>query len=213
MLQLLGTRIEAGRLPFLRWANPNSFRAQERWRAWTRLVIAKPMDGIDIGRESVVVSRVSGAATHPRSAANRLASPRRRIGTGAAFMENMQRKGIVEALPVILELPPGSEVTTYSGFTATRLLATRLAADRRADRVISLPGLLGGGLGPSFLPLLPAETRRNFLRHDGRATLLEVLPATTASSSELGDWVRDLRQGEHRRTHRRGRGDNSRRWH
>ena len=110
-------------------------------------------------------------------------------------LENMQRTEIVEALPVILELPPGSEVTTYSGFTATRLLAvTQLAADRRADRVISLPGLLGRGLGPSFLPLLPAETRRNFLRQDGRSTLLEVLPATAASSSELGGWVRDLRE-------------------
>ena len=110
-------------------------------------------------------------------------------------LENMERTEIVEALPVILELPRGSEVTTYSGFTATRLLATQLAADRRADRVISLPGLLGRGLGPSFLPLLPAETRRSFLRQDGRATLLEVLPgAAVIAKHELGSWARDLRE-------------------
>src|SRR5580693_5169112 len=45
----------------------------------------KTVDGIDIGRESIVVARVSGAATHPRSTANRLAPSRRRIGTGPAF--------------------------------------------------------------------------------------------------------------------------------
>jgi putative drug exporter of the RND superfamily len=193
MLQLLGPRIEAGRLPFLRWANPNSFRAQERWRAWTRFVIARPWMAIILAASPLLFL----ASQVPQLT---LGLPRVEwLRSGAESiralhsLENMQRREIVEALPVILELPPGSEVTTYSGFTATRLLATRLAADRRADRVISLPGLLGRGLGPSFLPLLPAETRRNFLSQDGLATLLEVLPAAAASQSELGGWVRDLR--------------------
>jgi putative drug exporter of the RND superfamily len=92
-----------------------------------------------------------------------------------------------------LELPPGSQITTYSGWNATRLLTDRLMSDKRADRVISLPNLVGRGLGPSFLPLLPAETRRNFLRNDGRATLLELLPAREVSTSELSRWVRELR--------------------
>jgi len=194
MLQLLGRRIEAGRLSFLRWANPNSSRAQERWRAWTRFVIARPWMALILAASPLLflASRVPQLTPGlpridwlPRGAESVRA---------LHSLENMQRREIVEALPVILELPPGSEVTTYSGFTATRLLAAQLAADRRADRVISLPGLLGRGLGPSFLPLLPAATRRNFLRDDGRATLLEVLPAATASSSELGGWVRDLRE-------------------
>ena len=194
MLQLLGTRIEAGRLSFLRWANPNSFRAQERWRAWTRFVIAKPWMALILAASPLLF--LASQVPQLTPGLPRIDwLPRGAESVRALHsLENMQRREIVEALPVILELPPGSEVTTYSGFTATRLLATQLAADRRADRVISLPGLLGHGLGPSFLPLLPAETRRNFLRNDGRATLLEVLPAPTASSSELAGWVRDLRE-------------------
>jgi putative drug exporter of the RND superfamily len=194
MLYLLGTRIEAGRLAVLRWANPNSFRAQERWRAWTRFVIARPWMALLLAASPLVflASQMSQLTVGlpridwlPRGAESVRA---------LHSLEKMRRMGIVEALPVILELPPGSEVTTYPGFTATRLLAADLGADRRADRVISLPGLLGRGFGPSFLPLLPAETRRNFLRQDGRATLLEVLPAVGASQSDLGHWVRELRE-------------------
>jgi RND superfamily putative drug exporter len=193
MLELLGTRIEAGRLPFLSWANPNSIRAQERWRTWTRLVTAKPWIAL-IFSVSPLLFLASQAPQLTPGLPRIDWLPRGAESVRALHsLENMQRAQIVEALPVILELPPGSEVTTYSGFTATRLLATHLAADRRADRVISLPGLLGRNLGPSFLPLLPAETRRNFLRQDGRATLFEVLPASRASSADLAGWVRDLR--------------------
>src|SRR5580658_8437022 len=53
----------------------------------------KTMDGVNIGRESVVVSRVSGAAPHRRSTANRLASSRRRIGTGTAFTGGYAAQG------------------------------------------------------------------------------------------------------------------------
>jgi RND superfamily putative drug exporter len=105
----------------------------------------------------------------------------------------MGRSDVVQTLHVILELPPGSGITTYSGWNATRLLSDRLTSDKRTDRVISLPNLVGRGLGPSFLPLLPAETRRNFLRSDGRATLLELLPAREVSTDELSRWVRELR--------------------
>ena len=52
-----------------------------------------------------------------------------------------------EALALAGELPPGSEINSYSGWSAIRQLATRLTNDKRADRVISLPSLLGGGLG------------------------------------------------------------------
>jgi putative drug exporter of the RND superfamily len=192
ILELLGTRIDAGRLPFLTWTNPNSFRAQERWRAWTRFVIARPWMALVLAASPLLflVSQVPQLTPGlpridwlPRGAESVRA---------LHSLENMERTEIVEALPVILELPQGSEVTTYSGFNATRLLATQLVADRRTDRVISLPGLLRG-LGPSFLPLLPAETLRNFLRHDGRVTLLEVLPAA-ARPGEVGSWVRDLRE-------------------
>jgi RND superfamily putative drug exporter len=46
----------------------------------------------------------------------------------------------------------------------------------------------------SALDDLPRETRRTFLSSDGRATLIEVLPATSVSMRQQVDWVRELRK-------------------
>jgi RND superfamily putative drug exporter len=193
ILGLLGGRIDAGRLPLLQWANPDSARARERWRTWTRLVTTRPWIALLLTACPLLILA---------SQALRLAPGLPRIDwlpQGAESvqalhsLEAMERTDIVQSLRVILELPAGSELRTYAGWNATRLLADRLAGDRRADRVVSLPSLLGHGLGPSFLPLIPAETRRSFLRRDGRATLLELLPAPGVSTNEQSRWVRELR--------------------
>jgi RND superfamily putative drug exporter len=46
----------------------------------------------------------------------------------------------------------------------------------------------------SFLTNLSRETRRTFLSGDGRATLLEVLPAASVSLRDQVNWVRELRK-------------------
>ena len=193
ILDLLGRRIDAGRLPIQKWANPNSPQARERWRAWAHIVIANPWMSLLLAVTPLLF--LASQALHLAPGLPRIDwLPRDAESVRALHsLDNMGRTDIVQSLHVILELPPGSEIATYSGWNATRLLATRLTSDKRTDRVISLPSLLGRGLGPSFLPLVPAETRRNFLRSDGRATLLEVLPADEVSTSELSGWVRELR--------------------
>ncbi len=193
VLDLLGRRIDAGRLPLQKWANPNSPQSRERWRAWAHIVTAHPWMALLLAASPLLF--LASQALHLAPGLPRIDwLPRGAESVRALHsLDNMGRTDIVQSLHVILELPPGSEITTYSGWNATRLLAMRLTSDKRADRVISLPSMLGRGLGPSFLPLVPIETRRNFLRSDGRATLLEVLPATEVSTSELSSWVRELR--------------------
>jgi RND superfamily putative drug exporter len=193
ILSLLGGRIDTGRLEWLKRANPDSPRARERWRAWTHIVTARPWAALLLAGGPLLF--LASQALHlapglprsdwlPRGAESVLA---------LHSLDKMGRSDVVQTLHVILELPPGAQITTYAGWNATRLLTDRLAGDKRADRVISLPNLVGRGLGPSFLPLLPAETRRNFLRSDGRATLLELLPSPEVSTNELSRWVRELR--------------------
>jgi putative drug exporter of the RND superfamily len=46
----------------------------------------------------------------------------------------------------------------------------------------------------SSLGNLSRETRRTFLSRDGRAALLEVLPATSVSLNDQVNWVRELRK-------------------
>ena len=193
ILALLGTRIDVWRLPFLMWANPDSARMRKRWRSWSYMITARPWRALLLVGGPVLL--LASQALHLKPGLPRIdwlpqgAESVRALHT----LDAMGRSNVVQSLHVILELPPGSEITTYSGWSAIRLLASGLADDKRAARVVSLPSLLGGGLGPSFMPLLSAETRRNFARSDGRATLLELLPASGVSTSELTAWVRDIR--------------------
>jgi putative drug exporter of the RND superfamily len=193
ILALLGTRIDVWRLPFLEWANPDSARMRQRWQRWSYLITAKPWRALLLVGGPLLL--LATQALQMKPGLPRIDWLPRGAESVRALdsLDAMGRSNIVQSLHVILELPPGSEITTFSGWNAIRLLAAGLASDKRADRVVSLPSLLGGGLGPSFMPLLSAETRRSFARRDGRATLLELLPASGTSTSDLTTWVRDIR--------------------
>ena len=107
-------------------------------------------------------------------------------------LEQMDRAGIVQSLRVIVELPTDSVAQTDSGWNTIDRLTKRLASDPRAARVISITTMAESNR--SFLTNLSRETRRTFLSGDGRAALLEVLPAESVSLSGQVDWVRELRK-------------------
>src|SRR5580704_18129812 len=81
---------------------------------------------------------------------------------------------------------------TDSGWNTLDRFTKRLASDPRADRVLSLTTMADGNR--SSLNNLSRETRRTFLSRDGRAALLEVLPAPSVSLRDQVNWVRELRK-------------------
>jgi RND superfamily putative drug exporter len=196
LLGLLGRRVDTGRLAFLQWADPDSLRANNRWRAWTRMVIARPWLALILAASPLLWLASQALQIAPGLPRIDWLPQAAESVQGLHSLGTMGRTDIVDSVRVILELPPGSEVSTYAGWSAIRQLAARLGGDKRAERVISLPSLLGRDQGPSFLPLLPAETRRNFMQRDGRATLLELLPASGVSTTEQGRWVEELRDAD-----------------
>ena len=74
---------------------------------------------------------------------------------------------------------PDSIPQTDAGWNAIDRLTKRLASDPRCDRVISITTLAESNR--SALDDLSRETRRTFLSSDGRAALIEVMPATSVS--------------------------------
>jgi RND superfamily putative drug exporter len=104
----------------------------------------------------------------------------------------MDRGGAVESLRVIVELPTDSIAQTDAGWDALDRLTKRLASDPRSERVISITSITESSR--SSLPDLSRETRRTFLSSDGRAALLEVLPAGSVSLRDQVNWVRELRK-------------------
>jgi RND superfamily putative drug exporter len=193
LLAALGPRINAGRLPFIAsWDAHRAARTENRWRQWGKVIVAHPWLAILLAGAPLLLLASQAArldTSVPRgdwlpSAAESV----RALHT----LEHMDRVGIVYSLRVILELPTDSIVRTDEGWSALDRFSKRLASDPRSEHVISLTSIAESDR--SGLVNLSRETRRTFLSSDGRAALIEVLPATSVSLNDQVNWVRELRK-------------------
>jgi putative drug exporter of the RND superfamily len=193
VLALLGPRIDVGRLPFAPKLDVRrAARTGNRWRQWGRVIVAHPWLALLVAGTPLLL----------------LAWQVRRLDTSLPrgdwlpqatesvhalhTLEQMDRDGVVQSLRVIVELPADSIAQTDAGWNALDRLTKRLASDPRCERVISITTIAKGDR--SSLRDLSRETRRTFLSSDGRAALLEVLPAGSVSLRAQVNWVRELRK-------------------
>ena len=193
VLALLGHRIDAGRLPFTprldaQWAA----RTGNRWRRWGKVIVAHPWLALFLAGAPLLL--LAWQATRldtslPRG--NWLPQSAESVHALNALGQ-MGRNGVVESLRIVVELPADSISQTDAGWNAIDRLSKRLASDPRCDRVISITTIAASNR--SALGDLSRETRRTFLSSDGRAALIEVLPATSVSLREQVNWVRELRK-------------------
>ena len=193
VLALLGPRIDAGKMPFT--PSLDARRAEctgLRWRRWGKVIVAHPWLAIFLA--GVPMLLLAWQATRldtslpkgdwlPRSAESVHA---------LHTLEGMDRAGVVYSMRILVELPTDSIAQTDTGWDAIDRLSKKLAADPRTARVISITTIAASNR--SNLTELPRETRRTFLSSDGRAALLEVLPASSVSLRQQVDWVRELRK-------------------
>lgn len=193
LLALLGKRINYGCLPFTPSLDAgHAARMGNRWRAWGRVIVAHPWLAILIAGTPLLL--LAWQATRldtslpkgdwlPQSAESVHA---------LHSLEHMDRAGVVQSLRVIVQLPVDSIAQTDAGWDAIDRLSKRLAADPRCARVISITTIAESNR--SALMDLSRETRRTFLSSDGKAALVEVMPAASASLRDQVDWVRDIRK-------------------
>jgi RND superfamily putative drug exporter len=193
LLAGLGPRINAGRLPYIAsWDAHRAARTENRWRRWGKVIVAHPWLAIFLASVPLVLL-ASQAARLDTSVPRGDWLPSQAESVRALHtLEKMDRVGMVYSLRVILELPTDSIAQTDAGWNVLDRFSKRLASDPRADRVISLTTIAEGER--SGLSNLSRETRRTFLSRDGRAALLEVLPATSLSLNHQVNWVRELRK-------------------
>jgi RND superfamily putative drug exporter len=193
VLAALGPRINAGRVPVIAsWDEHRAARKENRWRRWGKVIVAHPWTAIFLAGVPLLLLASQAArldTSVPRgdwlpSAAESV----RALHT----LEHMDRVGMVYSLRAIVELPVDSIAQTDSGWNALDRFTKQLASDPRSQRVISITSMAESDR--SGLVNLPRETRRAFLSRDGRAALIEVLPATSVSLNEQVDWVRELRK-------------------
>jgi putative drug exporter of the RND superfamily len=193
VLALLGPRIDVGRLPFT--PKLDAHRAERtgiRWRQWGRVIVAHPWLALFLAGTPLLL--LAWQVRHLDTSLPRGDwLPQTAESVHALHtLEKMDRNGAVESLRVIVELPTDSIAQTDAGWDALDRLTKRLASDPRSERVISITSIAESNR--SSLRDISRETRRTFLSSDGRAALLEVLPASSVSLRDQVNWVRELRK-------------------
>ena len=193
VLALLGPRIDLGRLPFTPKLDVHrAARTGNRWRRWGKVIVAHPWLALFIaGTPLLLLAWQARQLDTSLPRGNWLPQSAESVHA-LNTLGQMDRGGVVESLRVIVELPNDSIAQTDAGWDAIDRLSKRLANDPRCSRVISITTLAESNR--SSLRDLSRETRRTFLSSDGRAALLELIPASSVSLRDQVNWVRELRK-------------------
>jgi putative drug exporter of the RND superfamily len=193
LLAALGSHINTGRLPIIAsFDEHRAARTENRWKGWGKVIVAHPWLAIFLAGAPLLLLASQAARLDTRVPRGDWLPSQAESVRALHTLEHMDRAGIVYSLRVILELPSDSVAQTDAGWNALDRLTKRLASDPRAERVISLASIAGSDR--SSLSNLSRETHRTFLSRDGRAALIEVLPATSVSLNDQVNWVRELRK-------------------
>ena len=199
VLGLLGHRIDAARLrrPGQPVPSPESLCAPSgRWERWGGIVTRRPRTALLVAGVPLLIlafqaRRISPGIPDHGSLPDGVESVR-----ALHTLQGMGRSGIVQSLRVILELPPQSPPLSPAGWLAVTRLTKHFQSDSRAEEILSLPTLTGMSDDASAVDDVPEPIRKSFLRADGQATLLELLPIATLSPNEQIRLVREVRSSD-----------------
>ena len=193
LLAVLGPRINAGRVPLIAsWDEHRAARTENRWRRWGKVIVAHPWIAIFLAGVPLLLLASQAARLDTNVPRGDWLPSQAESVRALHTLERMDRVGMVYSLRVILELPTDSITQTDAGWNALDRFSKRLASDPRSGRVISLTTIAESNR--SGLGNLSRDTRRTFLSRDGRAALVEILPATSVSLNDQVNWVRELRK-------------------
>ena len=199
VLGLLGHRINAARVPVpgRRFKTPESLGApSKRWARWGSIVTRRPWTALLVAGIPLLLLAFQACRISP-GVPDRGSLPASAESVQALHtLHGMGRSGIVQSLRVILELPPPSSPLSPTGWLAVSRLTKSFQSDPRAQEVLSLPTLTGMSDTADAIQDVPEPIRKSFLRSDGVATLIELLPTATLSPKELMRWVREVRASD-----------------
>jgi putative drug exporter of the RND superfamily len=199
VLSLLGHRINAARVrrPSGQFKTPDGLRApSERWVRWGSVITRRPWTALLVAGIPLLVLAFQARRISP-GIPDRDSLPAAAESVQALHtLQGMGRSGIVQSLRVVLELPPQSRPLSPAGWLAVSRLTRSLQSDPRAQEVLSLPTLTGMSDTADAVDDVSEPIRKSFLRSDGQATLIELLPTAALSPNEQIRWVREVRSSD-----------------
>ena len=199
VLGLLGHRINAARvrLPARGVQTRDDLgAANKRWVWWGSMVTRRPWTALLVAGIPLLILAFQARKISP-GVPDRDSLPAAAESVQALHtLQRMGRSGIVQSLRVILELPPHSPPLSPAGWLAVSRLTKHFESDSRAQEILSLPALTGMADTPDAVSEVPEAIRKSFLRSDGQATLIELLPTVTLTPNQQIQWVREVRSSD-----------------
>src|SRR6201984_3271220 len=196
VLGLLGHRINAARvrLPGRQFKMRESPRAaSERWTRWGSIITRRPWTALLVAGVPLLILAFQARRISPGIPDHNSLPGAAESVQALRTLQGMGRSGIVQSLRVVLELPPQSPPLSPAGWLAVSRLTEHFQSDPRAEEVLSLPSLTGMSDTADAAEDVPEPIRKSFLRSDGQATLIELLPTATLSPNEQIRWVQEVR--------------------
>lgn len=169
-------------------------RADTAWRAWADLVTRHPARVLLLAGAPLALVAWQARRLRTELPRGDWLPPALESARGAHQLQAMQRSGIVQAVRVVVALPPATSAWDARGWEATRRVGAELAADPMIDRVRSLPALLGDE-PPGLLTraMMPRDVTATLASADGRLALVEAMPREGATPRDLDALVRRMR--------------------
>ncbi len=199
VLGLLGHRINAlrVRLPNAQFKRRDSLGApSERWVRWGSVITRRPWTALLVAGIPLLILALQARRISPGIPDHDSLPAAAESVKALHTLQAMGRSGVVQSLRVILELPPQSPTLSAAGWLAVSRLTKSFQSDPRAEEVLSLPAFTGMSDTADAVHDVPESVRNSFLRTDGQATLIELLPTTALSPNEQVRWVRDVRSAD-----------------
>jgi putative drug exporter of the RND superfamily len=198
VLGLLGHRINAASVRRARQVKTRDglCAANDRWVRWGSIITRRPWTALLVAGVPLLILAAQARKISPGIPDHDSLPAAAESVQALHKLQDMGRSGIVQSLRVVLELPPQSPPLSPAGWLAVSRLTKRFQSDPRAGEVLSLPTLTGMSDTADAVADVPEPIRKSFLRNDGRATLIELLPTATLSPNEQIRWVREVRSSD-----------------
>jgi len=199
VLGLLGHRIDAAglRQRAQRFKTKDDLcAASERWVRWGTCITRWPWAALLIAGIPLLILAFQGRRISPGVPGHDSFPAGAESVQALHTLQDMGRSGIAQSFRVLLELPPQDGPLSPSGWSAVSRLTKHFQDDPRAEEVLSLPTLTGMSDTADAVNDVPEPIRKTFLRSDGQATLIELLPTAALSPNEQMRWVRDVRSSD-----------------
>jgi len=199
VLSLLGSRIDSAKFRLPR--RPIKTRdelceASERWVRWGSIITRWPKTAVLVAGAPLLILAFQARRISPGIPAHDSLPAAAESVRALRTLQGMGRSGIVESLRVVLELPPQSPALSPAGWLGVTRLTKHFQNDPRAEEVLSLPTLTGMSDTVDAVQDVPQPIRESFLRSDGQATLLELLPTAALTPNARIRWVREVRSSD-----------------